>query len=204
MSGVDYMKLIAYSISEGGGMNGGYFSTSIAYTDDGRCRVSTSTRPFHNQPTRHVRYFSDGLLDKLSLVCERYNVISWTNLPEHKIFMHDAATTNICYTFENGTKIVLGDRTMYPEYFSEMHQEFNKLIDEAEQINVEEKIEETLPFLTMGMMAAQLNQPKATWVPVSQTTEDPAAWAKFCADCGAKFTGNQKFCPECGSVRQKL
>lgn len=196
------MRLIAYSSSESGGMMGGYSSTNITYTEDGRCQVNISNRPFHSQPLTHVKYYADGLLEKLSEVCERYNVISWTDLPEQKIIMLDAANNTDNFTFEDGTKIVLGSRIQYPEHASEMYEEFNKIIRESEGYGVDREVTEEEPFMSMEMMAFQVDKPVK-----DQTTagnvEDTSIWARFCVNCGAEFIENQKFCAECGSVRPK-
>lgn len=197
------VKLISYSFSEHGGMNGGRESTYIAYTDDGRCHVDMSSKPFHSQPITRVRYDSDGLLEKLSEVCERYHVTSWTDLPDQQMTMYDAPTVSICFTFENNIIISLGSRKQYPVQFHEMYQELNKLIQESEDNAIDRTVEviEEKPF--MGMMMPELNGKTISVQESGNQGEDITKWAKFCINCGAKFTGNQKFCPECGSVRPK-
>lgn len=196
------MKLIAYSSSESGGMNGGYSSTSVIYTDDGRCKVNIAGRTFHSQPTKRVTYYADGLLDKMSAVCEQYRVSDWTDLPDQKVFMYDAATSSDCFTFENGTKITLGSGKQYPENAREVFQEINKLIAESETYGVDVEITEEELFGTMGMMQLNhtVNSDKLQTAGKQET--DTSGWAKFCADCGTEFTGNQKFCAECGSLRR--
>lgn len=198
------MRLITYSMSESGGMNGSYLSKYIAYTDDMSCKVEIVDKPFHNQPTKRVKYYADGLLEKLSEVCEKYNVISWTDLPEQQIFMHDAAAVSICFTFENGVKIGLGSGKRYPEHFHEMYQELEKLIRESENYGTDlAEVTEETPFMAMGMMMSSMGQSLCGQTPERQEKEN-TEWAKFCANCGAKFMENQKFCAECGSVRSKL
>lgn len=198
------MKLIAYSSSESGGMLGGRSSKSIAYTDDGRCKVKISGKTFHSEPIKHVTYYADGLLDKLSEVCERYNVISWTDLPDQTIAMHDAAKSRDSFTFENGTIITLSSEKQYPKQAREMYGELNRLIEESESYGVDAEVTiEENSFATMGMMSFQTAGPVQAQK-VGTQGEDVSQWAKVCACCGTKFEGNQKFCAECGAVRQKL
>ncbi len=209
------MRLIAYSSSEGGGMNGSYSSYDIAYTGDGRCRVQISSRAFHNQPIIDTRYYAEGLLEKLSNVCERYNVSSWVNLPDCEIFMHDAPSGNNTFTFEDGTRINLGSGKIYPEQANEMLRELYGLIRESRNYGVDLQITEGAPFamMSMGMMAGQ-PAPAKTTEAASQTDEGASIiqssegnepkWVKYCSQCGAKFNENQKFCAECGCIREKL
>lgn len=199
------MKLISYSSSESGGMNGSYSSTYIAYSDDGRCKVDIANRTNHSQPIKRVKYYADGLLEKLSEVCERYDIISWTDLPDQIVVMRDAPTVSECFTFENGTKIALGSGKQYPGLFHEMNQELEKFIRESESYGVDLEVIEETPFITMGMMGAQVDKPV---MPInvqnaSSRSEGTIKWAKFCSDCGTEFMGNQKFCAECGSARPK-
>lgn len=197
------MKLISYSSSESGGMNGSYSSTYIAYTDDGRCKVDIANKPFYSQPIKRVRYYADGLLENLSEVCARYNVIDWTDLPDQQVFIYDAPTFSDCFTFENGTKIALGSGKQYPRQFHEMNRELEKLIRESESYGVDLEITEEASLVTMGMMPGPVAQP-VNFQDVGRQGEESAKLAKFCTNCGAEFIGNQKFCAECGSVRQKL
>ncbi|MCQ2522458.1 MAG: hypothetical protein MJ105_08775 [Lachnospiraceae bacterium] len=196
------MKLISYNSSESGGMNGSYSSTSIAYTDDGRCEVNTANRPFHSQPIRRVRYYAEGLLEKLSEVCERYDVIHWTDLPQQKVTMYDAPSGSDCFVFDNGTKIVLESGMIYTQQIRDMYDELKPLIKVSENYGVDVMVTEEPGIMTMGMMFGQTNRTvevKCT----SGKDEDMSTWAKFCDSCGANFTGNQKFCAECGSPRKK-
>ena len=200
------MKLIAYYSSEHGGMLGGYSLTEIAYTSDGRCKVHTAGRTFHSEPITHKRYYADGLLEKLTVVCERYNVISWTDLPKSNIFMHDAPSGSDKFTFEDGTKIILGSDMQYPAHASDMFGELKQLISESLNYSVDLEVTEEAPGFAMGMMGMMTNMPQN---PVKvQKAPDQAdgttKWASFCVDCGAKFMGSQRFCAECGSVRKKL
>lgn len=205
------MKLIAYSSSEGGGMMGGYSSTSIAYTDDGRCKVNKAGRTFHSEPIRKETYYADGLLEKLSEVCERYRVIEWENLPGETVTMLDAPSGSDSFTFENGTKIILESRRIYPGYVYEMHQEVNKLIEESKRYGVDfEVTEEAASMLMFGQMmktgkVEDVNgQNPGTVQTITSQNPESIKWAKFCAICGTEFQENQKFCSECGSVRPKL
>lgn len=203
------MKLIAYNSSEGGGMNGGYSSISIAYTEDGRCVVIKSNRAFHNQPMRTVKYFADGLLERLSEVCRRYDVIHWTDLPAQTAAMLDAPSGSDCFTFEDGTKIVINNGAIHPQKVRDMYQEFMPLIRESEAYGTNaEATEEKPAAMTMGMFFAQTNQVYKVQTSDRPTesvgrNNDTSEWAGFCGNCGAKFSGNQKFCAECGEMRQK-
>lgn len=192
------VKLISYSSSQGGGMLGGYSSTSITYSEDGRCKVSCSNKPMHNQPTEHITYYADGLLEKFSELCERYNVISWTDLPDLNITMLDAGTSTDTFTFEGGTIISLSSGKQLPVQARIMFQELAELLNEAkdnaldiEVIQVEENM------MPMGMMGNQLLKNAETNI---QSINAPQS-AKFCSNCGSKFSGEQKFCPECGTKR---
>lgn len=225
------MKLIEFRASESGGMNGSRSSTSVAYTDEGRCKVNIVSKPFHNQPTTHVKYYADGLLDKLSEVCERYHVIEWKDLPEQDLFMHDAPTIYEHFTFEDGTKIDLGSKKKYPEHAGDMFHELYRLIDESESysVNREVLVEEDSPMMmgmmpfgmmSMGMMSEGMkfdqtppggNDQKAGGSGSGSSSvsnggnqgEEAVKWAKFCNQCGTPFEGNQKFCSECGAIRNK-
>lgn len=155
------MKLVAYNSSETGGMNGVYSLISVFYDKDGRCKVEIAHRSFHNQPTKYTNYYAEGLLEKLSEVCERYNVISWTNLPANNMFLHDAPTINDCFSFENGTKISLGSKTQYPLEAFDLFQEIKSLISESESYCVEKEVREEAPApLAMGMMQFQTMEHK--------------------------------------------
>ncbi|MCQ2519046.1 MAG: hypothetical protein MJ107_00805 [Lachnospiraceae bacterium] len=198
------MKLIAYSTASSGGMLGGRSSTSVFYTDDGRCKVEITDKPAHNQPTTHKKYYADGLLEKLSEICERYNVAGWTNLTGESISMLDAASGSDKFTFENGTTVILESKMAYPQYVYEMFQEFRELIKDFKGSDVEVEVTEDAPFTfaSMGMMGFQTANnvnPKVD----ERRDQDVSDWAKFCRNCGTKFEGNQKFCAECGSVREK-
>lgn len=195
------MRLIAYSSSEGGGMNGSFSSTSVSYTNDGRCRVNTDNRPFHNQPIKHVKYYADGLLEKLSEVCERYNVSNWTDLPEQNMFMYDAPTSNVYFTFEDGTKIDLGSRKQYPKQAHELFREIDDLIAESKDYAVDVEVVEE-PAMTMGMsMGMSMMAVSDNFVKAPESAE--MKWSKFCASCGERFTGDEKFCAHCGTKREK-
>lgn len=209
------MRLIAYSSSEGGGMNGSYSSCDIAYTGDGRCRVQISSRAFHNKPTVNTRYYAEGLLEKLSNVCERYNVSSWENQPDRETFMYDATSGSKTFIFEDGTRINLGSGKIYPEQANEMFQELYGLIRESRDYGVDLEITEDSPFamMSMGMMAGQpapaktkeAASPADGGVSRVQSSEgNEPKWAKYCSQCGAKFNENQKFCAECGCIREPL
>lgn len=203
------MKLIAYNKTERGGMTGGYSSTSIAYTREGRCQVHIKVQSYHSQPTFFERYYADGLLEKLSLLCERYHTTEWTNLPDSDIRMYDAPSGSIRFTFEGGTEIVLGSRKKYPDQFHEMYQELAELINESKAYAVERETGEEAPFmgpLTMGSMFDLQKNMQAASVPAGKPAdqnESSANWAKFCGNCGAEFQGTQRFCAECGSPRQR-
>lgn len=200
------MKLIAYNSSESGGMLGSYASTKIFYTSDGRCRVDTASKVLHSDPITHVTYYADGLLEKLSEVCERYNVIGWTDLPENNIFMHDSSSKKDNFSFEDGTIIVLGSSKKYPEHAGEMYGELKQLINDSENYAVDLEVTEESSIFTMGMMGKMPNMtPNMVNVikPANQNDES-IKWAQYCVDCGAKFNGSQRFCAECGSVRKSL
>lgn len=194
------MKLVAYSSSESGGMNGGRSLTSITYTGEGRCKVTTANKPFHNQPTRHENYYADGLLEKLSAVCERYNVISWTDLPDNEIILLDGATSSENFTFNNGITITLGSRKKYPPNAHEMFEELKELIEESLNYGTEMEVTIEEPMAPMSLMEFQMNMHAKKQDTGKQETET-ANLAKFCSNCGAKFTGDQKFCAECGAKR---
>lgn len=164
------MKLIDYNASVSGGMMGGYSLTSVTYTQDGRCLVSTVSRDFHSSPTRKEKYYADGLLDKLSEVCERYQVIQWTDLPEQDMRMCDAADSSQCFTFEDGTKICLDTKKRYPLSAPDMFGELNELIRNSESYGVDKEvtIEENtmmplgmmnMGMMNMGMMGNPMNNP---------------------------------------------
>lgn len=198
--GVFIVKLIAYSSSQGGGMMGGYSSMSISYAEDGRCKVSSSNKLMHNQPTEHVVYYADGLLEKLSELCERYNVISWTDLPDLNITMYDAATSTDTFTFEDETRISLCSDKQLPAQAHTMFRELAELVKDArsQAADIEvTQVEENMMF--MGMMGNQAVQsPK-----IETQSMDNTQWARFCSNCGSKFNGEQKFCSECGTKRAK-
>lgn len=196
------MKLIAYETTRGGGMLGGYSSTSVTYTDDGRCKVDISGKTYHSEPIKHEVYYADGLLEKLSEVCKRYNVVTWTDIAGEKTGMLDEASSNDNFIFEDGTKIVIESGRIYPGYVHEMYCDFNQLIKESKDYGVDYKVTEEAPMM-MGMMAAQMEGLFKVQYAGSQNKE-VSKWAKFCVNCGAEFTGDQKFCAECGSMRQKL
>lgn len=201
------MKLISYSSITGGGMAGGHSSTFITYTEDGRSKVETSDKPYHSSSTTHVIYYAEGLLEKLSDVCERYNVITWTYLPDNDILVYDEASSTDHFIFEDGTDIVLGNRTKSPTEAREMYHEFVALIKDSINYATELKEEhiKEQPFLMMGMMGQMPSMADVRFdVPKTDTPkEDASTWAKFCKECGAEFKGSQKFCPECGALRPK-
>jgi len=197
------MKLIAYSTGKAGGMCGSNSSTSITYTEDGRCKVSNSERPLQSQTTRIETYFADGLLQKLSEICERYHVIEWTDLPDEDIFMHDASTYSETFTFENGTKISLGSRKKTPAQAGEMAREINELIMESRKYGTDAEVTEE-SFLAMGMMMTGIGSDFSKGQEIANQGKRTIQLAKFCKNCGTPFEGIQKFCTECGSAREDM
>lgn len=196
------MKLISYNSSESGGMLGGYSSTSISYTDDGRCKVVIANRINHSQPIERMTYYAEGLLEKLSEVCERYEVGSWKDLPELDMHVLDEASRSQSFLFENGPDVVLDNKKMYPQCAHEVFQEINRLIKESKSYGANVEITEEQPMLAMGMMAFQTSA--ASKVTDSSSKGSAAAkWANFCANCGTKFMVDQKFCSECGAARPR-
>lgn len=199
------MKLVAYTSGEGGGMLGGHSSTSVNYTGDGRCQVLLMNRLTHNHPYEKVKYYADGLLEKLNEVCERYNVSSWTDLPGEEIAMLDSPSRSENFTFLGGTRIAFDNRRIYPDYVWEMLREIKQLIEESKKYAVDVEVSEEVPLMAMSMMSMNdINAGnKADNVQKESVQDDDVKWAKFCIDCGTKFVGDQKFCGECGAVRQK-
>lgn len=197
------MKLIAYKTARYGGMLGGHSSTSVTYTDDGRCKVDSSGKTYHSEPITHEIYYAEGLLEKLSEVCERYHVITWTDIAGEKIRMLDEASGSDNFTFEDGTKITIESGRIYPGYVHEMYCEFKQLIEESKSYGVDFEVTEEAPMMMMGMMTAQKEGFGRTQHVVRENME-ASKWAKFCTNCGTEFKGEQKFCVECGSMRQKL
>lgn len=196
------MKLIAYSSTESGGMTGNYSSTSVTRTRDGRCRVEIARKDFHSEPLRRVKYYADGLLEKIGEVCERYEIINWTDLPELDIFMHDASRHSQSFIFEHGPDIILDSKKMIPPAAHEMYQEIDRLILESESYGTDVEITEDTPLPPMGMMAWQTEQTAKVQDSGSPDT-GTSRWAKFCTSCGTRFHEEQKFCAECGSSRKK-
>ena len=202
------MRLISYSSGESGSMMGGRSSLSISYTDDGRCRVSSSQSVGQSLTTKCVTYYAEGLLDKLSEVCERYNVIEWKDVPGPKIFMVDAGTSRQTFSFENGVKICFESGKRYPEYAGDMFSEIDALITESESYAVDVEVsEETFGMGMMGMMGMMnmMNDQNKQVVKdpdYFKRNEDTSAWAGVCDGCGTPFTGAQKFCAECGAARR--
>lgn len=201
------MKLIAYSSSESGGMMGGYSSTHIFYTEDGRCKVETAGRTYHSQPIEHITYYADGLLEKLSEVCEKYNVDNWKDLPYDKINMLDAALSSKNFKFENGDNITLDSDKIYPQNIElmcrDMYQEIIALIDDSKNYGIDKKITEEEPVMSMGMMGMMGMTLQQAVQPVREQASTFQE-AKFCNICGAKFLDEQKFCAECGAPRNKI
>lgn len=199
------MKLIAYNSSKGGGMTGGHSSISIKYSEDGRCKVCSSIKTMHSQPTEQMTYYADGILDKLGELCERYNVINWTNLPDLDLKMYDGETSSDTFIFEDGIKINLNSGKQLPDQACQMFQELLELVNEykdkannIEVIQVEEN-------MMMGMMNMSLmNNQTLKKTEVNVQNIDITKFDKFCSECGSEFNGNQKFCSECGATRKEV
>ena len=209
------MKLIAYVKSSSGGMMGGAAYEEIKYTEEGKCYFYSRNKQMHSSPTVTNKYYADGLLDKLSAVCERYNVSSWYNLPDTDIFMYDAASTSITFTFEDGTNISIGDRTKCPDMWLDFWDEFRELIKQSKDYAVDEvtETEESVNMFGMGMMAmGMMGDPMSNNMIVNvqndtncnnATSIEESKWAKFCIECGNGFSGAERFCGNCGAPRQK-
>ena len=57
---------------------------------------------------------------------------------------------------------------------------------------------------TMGaVMTDALSQATGTSAtqPIPKDTNSQQSAAKFCSECGYRFSGTEKFCPECGARR---
>ncbi|MCQ2543376.1 MAG: hypothetical protein MJ126_04365 [Lachnospiraceae bacterium] len=205
------MKLISYNTSKAGGMLGGFSSTSITHTEDGRCKVIISNKYTHNDPCIKETYYADGLLEKLSEICERYNIINLKEMPGQTIVMLDDPSGQTSYEFEDGTKIVLEKGKIYPDFDYNMFHEFNELIEESKSYGVDMEVtQETfgMPMGMMGMMGMSMLNGQVTKIDKAldnaSQSEDDSKWARFCSNCGNEFVGKQKFCAECGSPRPKL
>lgn len=200
------VKLVAYSSSKSGGMMGGCSSTSIVYTGDGRCKVSSSSRFMHNQPLIRETYYSEGLLEKLSALCERYHVMDWTDLPDLNLTVYDEAAVTYCFTFGGGNVVSLGSGKRFPDQAGEMFRELAELIKEARDNAADlevTQVEENLMNMSLADAMRMMNNQMVESPETKSQSICPAKMARFCSNCGYQFEGEQKFCPECGTARAK-
>lgn len=192
------MKLISYSYSSSGGMMGGHSSVYISYDKDGRCYVEDISKVTHNSPTYTTHYYAKNLLDELSVVCDKHNVRSWTNLPDNEIVMLDGDTHSYSFNFEDGLSIRLGSKKQTPDNWRDFWNEVSALLEDAEEhaINKTTKKEENKPVMFGFMNNVSMSE-------VQQTKRDISDKPKYCSMCGSKFDNDtQKFCPNCGAVRK--
>lgn len=192
------MKLIRYSVSSGGGMLGGNYSKRVEYDKNGKCFVEEKSKMTHSDPTYTTSYYADGLLEKLSILCDKYSVRGWTDLPDNDMKMLDGESHNYSFTFDDGLSIKFGDDKKSPEGWRDFWNEASKLFDEAENSAINKKTtkEENGPFM-FGFMN------KTSMVEFQQIKPQVLTKPKFCSMCGAKFDNdNQDFCPNCGAVRK--
>lgn len=193
---------------------------TIEYTKDGKCLFDSLEKSRHDSPVYVKKYFAEGLLDKIGEVCERYNIISRTNLQKSNIVMYDAPSYYYTFMFEDGTRITFGSDTECPAQWPDAHGEINELIKESENYGTdveEEKVSSDVPGTPManmqsgimggmmGYMETVINLKLADERSKAQSdTPSPASgWVAFCSQCGTQFKDGQRFCSECGAVRSR-
>lgn len=192
------MKLIKYSTSSGGGMLGGNSSMRVEYDKDGKCFVEKKTKDMHSSPTYTTSYYADGFLEKLSTACEKYNVRSWTDLPDEDLRILDGESHSYYFTFEDGLSIRLGSDKKAPANWRDFWNEVSALLEDAEKNATDRK---TTKEENGSMMFGFINN--ASMSEVQQTKPQALTKSKFCSTCGTKFDNDdQKFCPNCGAVRK--
>lgn len=125
-------NLVEYSTTYGGDMIGSFESTTVKILENGKVLVSYSNSKWHGQdPEVNEYYVSEGVLDEIRAVYDKYGMDKYGNLGMSNIQVLDAGTTSYHFSFDDGGSINFSDNQKVPVKAYEGLKEIDQIIKNA-------------------------------------------------------------------------